>query len=456
MEEQNISRRGLLGAGLLGAGAFVVATSAQAKTPAKYTGTALDASSFGLKPDSKDNQTAKLMAAIKAAQHTQKPLFIPAGRYVISDLTISAPVTLQGMAGATVLLFAGGQEFIRLEHAEKISFSGLTFDGQTKKFDDGDKRGLVTAQNISGFMIEDCVFQNSHANGLALLECSGYIGRVEARDILQTGIFSLDAQGLEIAQCHVHECGNNGIQIWRSSTGPDNSQVTHNQIENIRADAGGSGQNGNGINVFRAGNVLISENRVKSCAFSAIRSNKADSCQVLGNNCSDLAEVAIYAEFGFEGAIISGNFIERAASGISITNFKEGGRMAVCANNIIRDLFSGKEPEPRGVGIAVEADTVVSCNVVENTPEIGIALGWGRYLRDVVASNNVVRKAKIGFAVSVAKGAGSALITSNLISGSTQSALSGFDHLKRIAPDLIDAEVLKQYSHIQISDNLIT
>ena len=440
----------------MGAGAYVVATSAQAKTPAKHTSMALDASSYGLIPNSKANQTSKLTAAITEAQKEQKPLFIPAGRYVISDLTIPAPVTLQGMAGATVFLFAGVQEFIRLEHAENISFSGLTFDGQTKSMGTNDKQGLVTAQNIAGLMIEDCVFQNSRANGLALIECSGHIGRVEALGIGQTGIFSLDAQGLEITQSHVHDCGNNGIQIWRSSVGADNSQVTHTRIENIRADAGGSGQNGNGINIFRAGNVLISENRVKSCAFSAIRSNKGDSSQVLGNNCSDLGEVAIYAEFGFEGAIISGNFIERAASGISITNFKEGGRMAVCANNIIRDLFAGKEPEPRGVGIAVEADTVVTGNVVESTPGIGIALGWGQYLRDVIASNNVVRKAKIGFAVSVAKSAGSALITSNLISGSTQSALAGFDHLKLVAPDLFDAQGRKQYSHIQISDNLIT
>jgi len=40
----------------------------------------------------------------------------------------------------------------------------------------------------------------------------------------------------------------------------------------------------------------------------------------------------------------------------------------------------------------------------------GIVLGYGRYLRDVAATGNVVRRSGIGIAVSVAEGAGPALI----------------------------------------------
>ena len=44
-----------------------------------------------------------------------------------------------------------------------------------------------------------------------------------------------------------------------------------------------------------------------------------------------------------------------------------------------------------GFGIAVEADTVVSANVIENAPKYGLMLGWGPYLRNVVATGNLVR-----------------------------------------------------------------
>jgi putative cofactor-binding repeat protein len=56
-----------------------------------------------------------------------------------------------------------------------------------------------------------------------------------------------------------------------------------------------------------------------------------------------------------------------------------------------------------GVGIGIEADTVVTGNVVENAPNIGIAAGWGAYLRDVAVSANVIRNADFGITVSVAR-----------------------------------------------------
>src|SRR5690606_26067377 len=134
-----------------------------------------------------------------------------------------------------------------------------------------------------------------------------------------------------------------------------------------------------------------------------------------GNNCSRLGEVALYAEFGFEGAVIAGNVVEQAAAGIAITNFNHGGRLGICANNLVRDLFVRHgDTDERGIGIGVEADTAVTGNVVENAPVAGILLGWSHYLRDVSATGNVVRNSGIGIGVSVSPGAGAALVANNL------------------------------------------
>ncbi len=54
-------------------------------------------------------------------------------------------------------------------------------------------------------------------------------------------------------------------------------------------------------------------------------------------------------------------------------------------------------------------------NVIENAPTAGIILGWGHHLRDVAATGNVVRQGRIGIGVSVATGAGTALIANNMI-----------------------------------------
>ena len=122
----------------------------------------------------------------------------------------------------------------------------------------------------------------------------------------------------------------------------------------------------------------------------------------------------------FEGAVIANNIVDGAALGVSVTNFNKGGRLAVVQGNLIRNLVGRRPPgtdpnDSAGIGIGVEADTAVTGNVVENAANAGIAAGWGHYLRDVAISSNVIRGADYGITVSVAPGAGAAVIADNLI-----------------------------------------
>ncbi len=135
--------------------------------------------------------------------------------------------------------------------------------------------------------------------------------------------------GSLIARNPIAGAGNNGIQVWRGGRRRRRHIVTDNRIESIDNRSGGSGQNGNAVNVFRAANVIVRGNRIRNCAFSAVRGNAASNIQIEGNSIIDMREVALYAEFGFEGALIADNTIDGAAIGVSITNFNQGGRLAV-------------------------------------------------------------------------------------------------------------------------------
>jgi uncharacterized secreted repeat protein (TIGR03808 family) len=172
-----------------------------------------------------------------------------------------------------------------------------------------------------------------------------------------------------------------------------------------------------------------------------VRGNSASNIHITGNSISNVREVALYSEFAFEGAIIANNTVDRAAVGVSVANFNEGGRIAVVQGNIIRNLLP-KRPiatapeDDAGIGIYIEADSAVSGNVIENAPAFGIVAGWGKYLRDVAITGNVIRKAFIGIGVSVADGAGTALVNGNLISDAPRGAVVGLDHAKPVTPDL--------------------
>ena len=125
-----------------------------------------------------------------------------------------------------------------------------------------------------------------------------------------------------------------------ATAGDDGTLVVDNRIEDITNKAGGSGQYGNAINVFRADNVIVRGNRIRNAAFSAVRGNAASNLQIVGNTCTGLGEVALYAEFGFQGAVIANNIVDGAALGVSVTNFNQGGRLAVVQGNLIRNLVS--------------------------------------------------------------------------------------------------------------------
>jgi uncharacterized secreted repeat protein (TIGR03808 family) len=260
---------------------------------------------------------------------------------------------------------------------------------------------------------------------------------------MQAGLHSQDATGLDIVHNEIIDCANNGIQVWRSDAGEDGSLVANNRIVRIRADGGGTGENGNGINVFRAGSVLVTGNRIADCAYSAIRGNAASDIQMVANSCTRLGEVALYAEFGFEGALIANNLVDTAATGVSVTNFNDGGRLAVVQGNLIRNLFR-REQEPqdkRGEGITVEADTIITGNVIENAPTAGLVIGWGAYVREVVATANLIRKARVGILVSSEAGTGACLIANNMIAGAAEGSIRAMDGSGQpTGPELAGAE----------------
>ena len=107
-----------------------------------------------------------------------------------------------------------------------------------------------------------------------------------------------------------------------------------------------------------------------------------------------------------------------------------------------------------GIGIYVEADSSVTGNVIENAPSFGIVAGWGKYLRDVAITGNVVRNAFVGIGVSVAPGAGTALINNNMISETPRGAVVGLDHARAMTTDLT-ADGAQRFAQVVVGTNAV-
>lgn len=434
-----VSRRSILATsiGLSAAAAGSLSATERKAQPESGHQTA-NGSDTGLIPGSPDDQTAILQSMIDHASSNGVPVLLPPGRFRLSDLRLRPGTRLRGAGRSTVLEFAGGDAFITGDKADAASIEDLTLDGQFKDFSDERGEGLLTLSRCTNVNIQNIEIHSSIRSGISLTEVAGRVSGSMIHDVLDAAIKSLDARGLEISFCQINSVGNNGILIWRSEVGEDASNVHGNRISKIRNAAGGSGEYGNGINVFRAGSVHVSSNRISDCTYTAIRGNAASNIQIIGNSCERLGEVAIYAEFGFQGALIANNLIDTAAAGISVTNFNDGGRLAVIQGNLIRNLFRREQEveDKRGEGIGVEADAVVAGNTIEGAPTVGIQVGWGRFLRDVAVTGNVVRQSKVGISISSMVGTGACLIANNLISSSHDGAIRAMVHGVVFGPDL--------------------
>ncbi len=416
----------------------------------------IDATQLGVRAGGGAEQTRMLQHAIDQAAGARVPLVLGPGEYRSSTLALPPGAQIVGVRGATRLIFTGGKAMIVAPRADNITLSGLTLDGANRPMPEGS--ALISATEASDIRIADCEIVGAARNAIALEGVSGIVSGNIVMGAGDAAIFSRDARGLVLSGNVIRNCGNNGIQVWRSEPGDDGTIVEGNRIEDIANRRGGSGQYGNAINVFRAGNVMVRGNRIARASFTAIRGNAASNLQVLGNHATAVGEVAIYAEFGFEGAQISSNTIDGAALGIVATNFNEGGRLAVVQGNLIRNLKNkrpaGTDPgDSAGIGIGVEADASVTGNVIEGAPTAGISIGWGRHMRDVAVVGNIVRNAGFGIGVSVADGAGNAVISGNLIAGAERGAIVGLEFSRPVTGDL--AKEPARIANLQITGNRV-
>ncbi|MET0439964.1 MAG: TIGR03808 family TAT-translocated repetitive protein [Devosia sp.] len=389
---------------------------------------AAQAQTADLVADSDADQSAALQAALDGASGR---VTLPAGRFRVSNINFPANLVVEGVPGATVLV-ASGTAIGGFLHQSGLVLRDIGFTG------DSGNDPLFGVQGADNVTIERCRFSESPGIALSLFESAATIRDCDFENHGDAAIHSLDSTGLLASGNTISGCGNAGIRIWRNEAGPDGSILVNNRISKIDWRQGGNGQNGNGINVYLADEVVVADNHISDCAFTAVRLNTTKNCQVTGNICRTCGEVAIFSEFGFSGSIIADNVVDGAATGISITNLDTEGHIAICSNNMVRNISekSAVNPDTMPIGILAEAETAVTGNLVSNVPGVGIAAGWGQFLRNVAITDNVVHDSMIGIGVSVVDGAGPVHISGNLVTGATRGDVVGLEWREVAETDL--------------------
>ncbi|MBX9455969.1 MAG: TIGR03808 family TAT-translocated repetitive protein [Rhizobium sp.] len=456
------SRRSFL-AGLtaLPLAAMPLAARAQSRDPlfasADFRG-GLDASQHGVLPDALGADAKAFNRLLREAESRNMPVFLPPGIYRLSDIDLPASVRISGVPNATRLVYSGEGRFMRAVGSKQVALTDIVLDGANRWLA-GDQPGLMTFQDVEDLTLDGCHILGAQKFAIWAERCGGRIDRNEITGAGASAIYAVECRDFAIRDNVIRDCGDGGILVHRWQKGHDGTMVTGNRISRILAKSGGTGEFGNGINIFRADGVQIANNHISDCAFTAIRSNAGSNVQISANQCLRSGETAIYSEFGFEGAMIANNLIDGAANGILSVNFNEGGRLAVISGNLIRNLKLTAPYEQDdawfGIGIEAESDATVIGNVIEGAPRWGMLIGWGPYLRDVNVTGNVIRGAAVGIAATVVDGAGRAAIRQNIFSGIAESAIAGYRWSEKVTDDL-STPGAQAFAHLDIADNNVS
>ena len=235
-------------------GSLAAALAAPAKA-APLSNFGLDAAHFGVRPGAPGDQSGALQRAIDQAARTRVPLMLAPGVYRAGGLTLPAGAQLAGIRGATRLILTYGPSLVSAEHAKTISLTGLTLDGGGQKLPAG--RALVHFDDVKAVRIVDCEVSGAGGNAVMLENCDGEVTHNTITGAADNALFCNDSRGLLIAANTIAKSGNGGIRVWQSGKRRDGSLIADNRIEDTDARAGGTGENGNAINIFRAADVMV-------------------------------------------------------------------------------------------------------------------------------------------------------------------------------------------------------
>ena len=220
---------------------------------------AINASDLGVVPNAGLRISDLLDQAAAFAASQELPLYLPPGTYLVDSLRLADGASLIGAGPATQLLGTGRGPLVNTGGYEGLSLQHLTVRAAGLESDD---MPLVRISQTEQTLIRDCHFTGGQGTALHLEGCGGHVSMCQIEDA-GTAMMVNDSAGLSITNNLVRNCANNGILIWRSIKGNDGTLVSGNRISGIGARDGGTGQNGNAINIFRANQVRIHNNTMR-------------------------------------------------------------------------------------------------------------------------------------------------------------------------------------------------
>ena len=392
----------------------------------------IDATDMGVYPGALDDQSKAFARMLQTASDRDMPLFLPPGIYVAvqPDAAVARPPFRRARRVAPGLWRRRPHAAVA-EDAEHIELTGIVIDGANRWLSDN-AQGMVDLRRVRHAVIDNCQIVGSGKNGIALERVAGRIENTEISGAADAGIYSVEASGLQITGNSVSDCANGGILVHRWQPADDGTIVSGNRVDAHRRRA--TAAPGRTATASTSSAPTMSWSRTTSSATAPSRRSAPTApatSRFPPTPASGSGETGDLFRVRLRRRHHQRQHRRRRRQRHLDRQFQRGrphGRLL--GQHRAQPVASvgpyQQDPPGFGVGISVEADCAVTGNVVENVPLYGMQIGWGEYMRNVVATGNVIRKAGTGIIISVVEGTGSAVISDNVIDSVRDGAIVGY------------------------------
>jgi uncharacterized secreted repeat protein (TIGR03808 family) len=407
--------------------------------------------------------TIFLTEGIAEATRRSRPYVLPPGVTTIYQLALpDGAHLLAARGGSTLRLGYAGPMISNALPCDRVTFEGVTFDGAGRPITG--PYGLLTFTDVAHVEMDSC---NLHDSAIALLNrrCGGRIRLSTFHDLTDTAVYDDNCAGMVIDANKIMRCGDNGVHHWSTKTRRhDGSRISNNVITDVSNRSRGDGLYGNGVRVAECGPVVVENNVIERCEYSAVRNTGGWDIVVANNRCKSFNERAMYAEFGFRNATFKNNVIEDCGAGIAATNYigPGNGAGAEIIGNIVSKIRPSHPDNEFGPqmgwlsGIEGEGDVRIAGNIVTGSPGFGILAGFFHARQNVTVEGNRLIDNEYAIGVATQGDPGPCAIIANELRGSRKGNIVAMLQTEVVSGDLAVTGDAGHYKNLTLRDNRVS
>lgn len=283
--------------------------------------------------DDQENDIAGILAARNDAQTTGKPLYFPAGTYIVTDhFSISDNMTVFGDGTSSKIVATAGVRNaypIQADAKKNISITNLSIEN-----------GGIQLKAVDDFTLAKLKISGTAGNGVLARGCTN--GAIRDNSISDTGTGGSSRHAISLASREESQTAVNSRRI----------SVSGNRIMN---------PSNSGINVSASSEVTVVGNTIVHDGVNGLHDSGYGGIRVSNNSAFNT---------------VSGNTIRGVSRGVFVAGTAARGNI-IMGNTIIN---SGQE------GILVQSSgTNVTNNKIRNVG-LGVANNWGIKINDAAAN----------------------------------------------------------------------